>query len=83
VKDVLARLVIPESNRLYYILEGIDAHNRFHSQNGIKSHLALSDEFEKRDGCFDCGEVSNIKILVEILLHSSPPIDINRSGKLK
>ncbi|CAF0932679.1 unnamed protein product [Adineta steineri] len=79
VKDVLARLVIPESNRLYYILEGIDAHNRFHSQNGIKSHLALSDEFEKRDGCFDCGEVSNIKILVEILLHSSPPIDINRS----
>ncbi|CAF1000290.1 unnamed protein product, partial [Adineta steineri] len=79
VKDVLARLVIPESNRLYYILEGIDAHNRFYSQNGIKSHLALSDEFEKRDGCFDCGEVSNIKILVEILLHSSPPIDINRS----
>ncbi len=45
---MLARLVIPESNRMYYILEGIDAHNRYYTPNGIKSQLALSDEFEKR-----------------------------------
>ena len=32
------------------------------------------------DGAFDCGEVSHIKILIEILLHTSPPIDSNRSG---
>ncbi|CAF0995911.1 unnamed protein product [Adineta steineri] len=47
VKDVIVRLVIPESNRFYYILEGIDAHKRFYSPNGIKLHLALFDEFEK------------------------------------
>lgn len=32
------------------------------------------------DGCFDCGEVPNIKIFIQILLHPSPPIDTNRSG---
>jgi hypothetical protein len=36
----------------------------------------------KRDGCFECGEVSHITILIQILLHSSPPIDINRTGKI-
>ena len=35
------------------------------------------------DGGFDCGEVSHIKILVQILLHTSPPIDSNRSGRKK
>jgi len=35
-----------------------------------------------RDGCFDCGEVSNVKILIEILLHSSPPYDANRTDLL-
>jgi hypothetical protein len=48
VNDILARLVIPENNRMYYILEGIDAHKRFYTSNGVKSQLALSDEFEKR-----------------------------------
>jgi hypothetical protein len=33
---------------MYYILEGIDAHKRFYTPNGIKSQLNLSDEFEKR-----------------------------------
>jgi hypothetical protein len=33
---------------MYYILEGIEAHNRYYTPNGIKSQLALSDEFEKR-----------------------------------
>ncbi|CAF3280350.1 unnamed protein product [Rotaria socialis] len=48
VNDVLARLVIPESNRMYYILEGIDSHKRIYTPNGVKSQLSLSDEFEKR-----------------------------------
>ena len=48
VKDVLARLVIPESNRLFYVLEGIDAHKQFYTPDGVKSRLALSDEFDKR-----------------------------------
>ena len=48
VKDVLARLVIPESNRLFYVLEGIDAHKQFYTPDGIKSRLTLSDEFDKR-----------------------------------
>ncbi|CAF1669939.1 unnamed protein product, partial [Adineta ricciae] len=39
VHDVLARLIIPESNRLYYILEGIDAHKRYYSPTGVKSQL--------------------------------------------
>ncbi|CAF5217003.1 unnamed protein product, partial [Rotaria magnacalcarata] len=47
VNDVLARLVIPESNRMYYILEGIDSHKRIYTSNGVKSQLSLSDEFEK------------------------------------
>ncbi|CAF1275725.1 unnamed protein product [Adineta steineri] len=80
IKDVLAYLVTPESNRLYYILEGIDAHKRFFLPNGIKSHLALSDGLEKRNGYFNCGEVSNIKILIEILFHISSPIAANRTG---
>ncbi len=34
-----------------------------------------------RDGCFECAEVGHLKILVQILLYSSPPYDINRTGK--
>ncbi|CAF4962750.1 unnamed protein product, partial [Rotaria magnacalcarata] len=34
------------------------------------------------DGCFDCGEVPNIKLLIQILLHPSPPIGTNRSDLL-
>ncbi|CAF4971055.1 unnamed protein product, partial [Rotaria sp. Silwood1] len=82
IQNVLARLVIPENSRMYYILEGIDSHKQIYTPNGVKSQLALSDEFEKHDGCFDCGEVPNIKILIQILLHPSPPIDINRSDLL-
>ncbi|CAF1506567.1 unnamed protein product, partial [Rotaria sordida] len=48
VQDLLARLVIPENNRMFYILEGVDSHKRFYTPNGIKSQLTLSDEFEKR-----------------------------------
>jgi hypothetical protein len=33
---------------MYYILEGIDAHKRIYTPNGVKSQLNLSDEFEKR-----------------------------------
>ncbi|CAF1031213.1 unnamed protein product [Adineta ricciae] len=82
VNDVLARLVIPESNRMFYIVEGLDAHKQFYAPDGIKSHLPLSDIFEKRNGCFECGEVNQIKILVQILLHSSPPVDMNRTDLL-
>ena len=48
VNDILARLVIPESNRMYHILEGNDAHKRFYSAHGIASELGLSEQFEKR-----------------------------------
>ncbi|UJR36630.1 hypothetical protein I4U23_029350 [Adineta vaga] len=82
INDVLARLVMPESNRMYYIVEGLDRHKRFHAPDGIKSHLPLSDIFEKRDGCFECGEVNHIKVLVQILLHSSPPVDMNQRDLL-
>ncbi|CAF3838581.1 unnamed protein product, partial [Rotaria sp. Silwood1] len=82
VNDVFARLVIPESSRMYYIREGIDAHKRFYIPNGIKSQLSLSDAFERRDRCFDCCKVNNIKKLVQILLHTSSSIDTNRSDLL-
>ncbi|CAF3490546.1 unnamed protein product [Rotaria socialis] len=79
VSDVLARLVLPRNNRMYYVIEGIDMHKQFYTPNGIKSHLSLLDVFDTRDNCFECGEVAHIKILVQILLHSSPPIDLNRT----
>ena len=34
-----------------------------------------------RKGCFDCAEIGRINLLVQILLHSSPPVDIRRTGK--
>ncbi|CAF3397517.1 unnamed protein product [Rotaria sp. Silwood1] len=81
-KDILARLVIPRTNRMYYIIEGLDMHKQFHTPDGIKSQLSLSDAFDKRDNCFDCAEASHLNILVKILLHSSPPIDMNRTDLL-
>ncbi|CAF4065238.1 unnamed protein product, partial [Rotaria sp. Silwood2] len=81
-KDILARLVIPRSNRMYYIIEGLDMHKRFYTPEGVKSQLSLSDAFDKRDDCFECGEASHLKILIQILLHSSPPIDTNRTDLL-
>ncbi|CAF3993537.1 unnamed protein product [Rotaria sp. Silwood2] len=47
-KDILARLVIPRSNRMYYIIEGLDMHKRFYTPEGVKSQLSLSDAFDKR-----------------------------------
>ncbi|CAF3740732.1 unnamed protein product [Rotaria sordida] len=81
-EDVLVRLVIPRSNQMYYIIEGLDMHKRFYTPDGIKSQLSLSDAFNKRDDCFECGETSHLKVLVQILLHSSPPIDTNRTDLL-
>ncbi|CAF4939869.1 unnamed protein product, partial [Rotaria socialis] len=48
VSDVLARLVIPRNNRMYYVIEGIDMHKQFYTPNGIKSHLSLLDVFDTR-----------------------------------
>ena len=42
---------------------------------------ATREFFNYRDGCFECGEVDHIKILVQILLHSSPPLNMDRTGK--
>lgn len=33
---------------MYYILEGIDAHKRFYTPNGVRSQLHLSEEVDKR-----------------------------------
>ena len=91
-------MIIPESNRMFYLLEGLDKNKRFYTPNGIQSHLPLASAFDQRyavcssllkiifsifsrDGCFECGQVNHLKILVQILLHSSPPIDTNRTGK--
>ncbi|CAF3683220.1 unnamed protein product [Rotaria sp. Silwood1] len=48
INDVLVRLVIPESNRMYYIVKRIDAHKRFYELDGIKLQISLSDTFDKR-----------------------------------
>ncbi|CAF4746508.1 unnamed protein product, partial [Rotaria magnacalcarata] len=34
VSDVLARLVIPRNNRMYYVVEGIDTHKQFYTPDG-------------------------------------------------
>lgn len=36
-----------------------------------------------RDGCFECAQVGHLKIAVQILLHSSPPVDMNRTGNIQ
>ena len=48
VQDVLARLEIPESNPLFYVIEGLDARKHFHTPNGVRSQLPMTDAFEKR-----------------------------------
>ena len=83
---------------MFYLLEGLDINKRFYTPDGIRSHLSLFNAFDQRyflhyflqnnrscfsrDGSFECGEVSHLKVFVQILLHSSPPIDINRTGKI-
>ena len=37
--------------------------------------------FVPSEGSFDCGEVNDIKIRIQILLHPMPPIDSTRSSK--
>lgn len=47
-EDILARLVLPESNRLFYLIEGLDAHKHIYTSQGVQSQLPLADAFEKR-----------------------------------
>ncbi len=83
----LSKDLIPTNDSTHQMGLNLIYHYQMHSIIGNFVFLFFQKDqlfsSHNRDGCFECGEVSHIKVLVQILLYSSPPIDINRTGKIK